>query len=170
MVDLPPRVRLVVLFGGRSAEHDISCISVRHVLDAVDPGRYEVVPVGISAGRSAGRRAGAGQDGQEVEGGPLRGEGCGGLVVGGRERRRGEATVAGDPATPWDANCMVPDDAARVVEMRERIMEHPDEPITTDVELSRHFSMSSSRYAPSMVLPAARTAISRTTRGATRCE
>jgi D-alanine-D-alanine ligase len=48
MVDLPPRVRLVVLFGGRSAEHDISCISARHVLDAVDPGRYEVVPIGIT--------------------------------------------------------------------------------------------------------------------------
>ena len=50
--DLPARVRLVVLFGGRSAEHDISCISARHVLQAVDPDRYDVVPVGITrAGR-----------------------------------------------------------------------------------------------------------------------
>ena len=45
---LPDRVRLVVLFGGRSAEHDISRISARHVLQAVDPTRYEVVPVGIT--------------------------------------------------------------------------------------------------------------------------
>jgi D-alanine-D-alanine ligase len=44
---LPPRIRLVVLFGGRSAEHDISCISASHVLAAIDPKRYEVVPVGI---------------------------------------------------------------------------------------------------------------------------
>lgn len=44
---LPPRIRLVVLFGGRSAEHDISCISASHVLAAVDPQRYEIVPVGI---------------------------------------------------------------------------------------------------------------------------
>jgi D-alanine-D-alanine ligase len=37
-----------VLFGGRSAEHDISCISASHVLRAVDPNRYEVVPVAIT--------------------------------------------------------------------------------------------------------------------------
>ncbi|MBC8484130.1 MAG: D-alanine--D-alanine ligase, partial [Actinobacteria bacterium] len=41
------RRRLVVLFGGRSAEHDVSCMSARHVLAAVDTGRYEVIPVGI---------------------------------------------------------------------------------------------------------------------------
>lgn len=45
---LPPRVRLIVLFGGRSAEHDISCISASHVLRAVDPERYEVIPVAIT--------------------------------------------------------------------------------------------------------------------------
>jgi D-alanine-D-alanine ligase len=38
---------LVVLFGGRSAEHDISCVSASHVLRAVDPDRYDVVPVAI---------------------------------------------------------------------------------------------------------------------------
>ncbi|MFZ4519929.1 MAG: D-alanine--D-alanine ligase family protein [Microthrixaceae bacterium] len=45
---LPPRVRLVVLFGGRSAEHDVSRVSAHHVLRAVDPARYDVVPVGIT--------------------------------------------------------------------------------------------------------------------------
>lgn len=45
---LPERIRLVVLFGGRSAEHDISRVSASHVLRAVDPQRYEVVPVGIT--------------------------------------------------------------------------------------------------------------------------
>ncbi|MDG2026102.1 MAG: D-alanine--D-alanine ligase [Acidimicrobiales bacterium] len=44
----PPRPRLVVLFGGRSAEHDVSCVSARHVLAAVDPARYDVEPVGIT--------------------------------------------------------------------------------------------------------------------------
>jgi D-alanine-D-alanine ligase len=43
-----PPTRLVVLFGGRSAEHDISCISARHVVSALDADRYEVVPVGIA--------------------------------------------------------------------------------------------------------------------------
>lgn len=42
------RIRLVVLFGGQSAEHDVSCVTARHVVAAVDPARYEVVPVGIT--------------------------------------------------------------------------------------------------------------------------
>jgi len=42
------RTRLVVLFGGRSAEHDVSCISARNVLAAVDPERYDIVPIGIT--------------------------------------------------------------------------------------------------------------------------
>src|SRR5436190_10511581 len=45
---LPDRVRLVVLFGGRSAEHDVSCTTAVHVLRAVDPTRYSIVPVGIT--------------------------------------------------------------------------------------------------------------------------
>ncbi len=42
------RQRLVVLFGGRSAEHDVSCVSARHVLAAVDAEKYDVIPVGIN--------------------------------------------------------------------------------------------------------------------------
>ena len=42
------KVRLVVLFGGRSAEHDVSCVSARHVLAAADPHKYVVEPVGIT--------------------------------------------------------------------------------------------------------------------------
>jgi D-alanine-D-alanine ligase len=43
-----PPSRVVVLYGGRSAEHDISCISARFVISELDPRRYEVVPVGIT--------------------------------------------------------------------------------------------------------------------------
>ena len=39
--------RVVILFGGRSAEHEISCISARSVLQALDRERYEPIPVGI---------------------------------------------------------------------------------------------------------------------------
>jgi len=46
----PTRTRLVVLFGGRSAEHEVSCTTAVSVLAAVDPARYEVVPVGITPG------------------------------------------------------------------------------------------------------------------------
>ena len=42
------RRRVAVLFGGRSAEHEISCISARSVIDVLDPGRNEVVPIGIT--------------------------------------------------------------------------------------------------------------------------
>ena len=42
------RLRVAVLFGGRSGEHEISCVSARHVAAAFDPERYEVIPVGIT--------------------------------------------------------------------------------------------------------------------------
>ena len=42
------RTRLVVLFGGQSAEHDVSRVTARHVLAAADPARYDLVPVGIA--------------------------------------------------------------------------------------------------------------------------
>ncbi|MCC6434451.1 MAG: D-alanine--D-alanine ligase [Acidimicrobiales bacterium] len=42
-----PRIKLVLLFGGRSAEHDVSRVTASHVMRAVDPARYELVPVAI---------------------------------------------------------------------------------------------------------------------------
>jgi D-alanine-D-alanine ligase len=36
------------VFGGRSAEHAISCVSAGSVIAALDPERYDVVPVGIA--------------------------------------------------------------------------------------------------------------------------
>ena len=45
--DVDGRVNLIVLFGGQSAEHDVSCVTATHVLRAVDQTRYRVTPVGI---------------------------------------------------------------------------------------------------------------------------
>ncbi|MGK5112132.1 MULTISPECIES: D-alanine--D-alanine ligase family protein [unclassified Geodermatophilus] len=42
------KLRVAVVFGGRSAEHPISCVSAGAVLAALDPDRYDVVPVGIT--------------------------------------------------------------------------------------------------------------------------
>jgi D-alanine-D-alanine ligase len=42
------RIRLVVLFGGQSAEHDVSCVTAKHVVDAADSRRYRLEPVGIT--------------------------------------------------------------------------------------------------------------------------
>ncbi len=43
------RPRIAVVFGGRSSEHAISCISAGSVIAALDPTRYEVIPIGIRA-------------------------------------------------------------------------------------------------------------------------
>lgn len=40
--------RIAVVFGGRSNEHAISCLTAGSVLAAIDPQRYDVVPVGIT--------------------------------------------------------------------------------------------------------------------------
>ncbi|HEX3589512.1 MAG TPA: D-alanine--D-alanine ligase family protein [Pseudonocardiaceae bacterium] len=40
--------RVAVVFGGRSTEHAISCLSAGSVLTNLDPERFEVVPVGIT--------------------------------------------------------------------------------------------------------------------------
>jgi D-alanine-D-alanine ligase len=40
--------RIAVVFGGRSSEHAISCVTAGSVLRAIDPQRYDVVPVGIT--------------------------------------------------------------------------------------------------------------------------
>src|SRR5271167_900257 len=42
------RLRVALLFGGRSAEHDVSVISAGNVFRALDPARYDTVPIGIT--------------------------------------------------------------------------------------------------------------------------
>ncbi|MCT7659219.1 D-alanine--D-alanine ligase family protein [Mycobacterium deserti] len=42
------RVRVAVVYGGRSSEHAISCVSAGSILRNLDPERFEVVPVGIT--------------------------------------------------------------------------------------------------------------------------
>lgn len=42
------RLRVALLFGGRSAEHDVSVLSAGNVFRALDPAHYEVVPIAIT--------------------------------------------------------------------------------------------------------------------------
>ena len=42
------KLRVGVLFGGRSGEHEISLRSALTVMSAMDPARYEIVPIGIA--------------------------------------------------------------------------------------------------------------------------
>ena len=43
-----PRTRVAVVFGGRSNEHSVSCVSAASVLANLDPERFEVLPIGIT--------------------------------------------------------------------------------------------------------------------------
>ncbi len=45
--DATLRRRLIVLFGGQSAEHDVSCVTAKHVLAAVRADQYDIEPIGI---------------------------------------------------------------------------------------------------------------------------
>jgi D-alanine-D-alanine ligase len=42
------KLRVGVLFGGRSGEHEVSLLSAASVLKAIDPKKYEVTPIGIT--------------------------------------------------------------------------------------------------------------------------
>jgi D-alanine-D-alanine ligase len=65
-----PRLRVAVVMGGRSSEHEVSLASARSVLDALDPARYEAVTIEIGRdGRwelGAGSLAELGRDGRSA--------------------------------------------------------------------------------------------------------
>ena len=42
------KIRVAVVFGGRSTEHAVSCASAGLVLSAIDRERYDVLPIGIA--------------------------------------------------------------------------------------------------------------------------
>ncbi|MFJ3034539.1 D-alanine--D-alanine ligase family protein [Curtobacterium pusillum] len=44
----PAPTTVAVLFGGRSSEHEISCVTAGGIMDVVDRSVYEIVPVGIT--------------------------------------------------------------------------------------------------------------------------
>jgi D-alanine-D-alanine ligase len=44
----PKKLRIGILFGGRSGEHEVSLLSAASVLKAIDQTKYEVIPIGIT--------------------------------------------------------------------------------------------------------------------------
>jgi D-alanine-D-alanine ligase len=50
MVELamPTALRVGLIFGGRSGEHEVSLLSAQGVMNAIDRSKYEVVPIGIT--------------------------------------------------------------------------------------------------------------------------
>ena len=45
---MPRRIRVAVIYGGRSSEHGVSVVSAGSVLAALDPQKYDVLPIGIT--------------------------------------------------------------------------------------------------------------------------
>ena len=62
------KIRVGVIFGGRSGEHEVSLASARSVMEAIDREKYEVVPIGIT---KAGRWIAAGDPMKALESGNL---------------------------------------------------------------------------------------------------
>jgi D-alanine-D-alanine ligase len=115
------KLRVGILFGGRSGEHEVSLLSAASVLNAIDKKKYEVVPIGITkdgrwlTAEHAERllKAGAGEGGAA----PNAGEGARAAQAGGTEAAH---LRAGDPeATPGAAvlaageSVVVPPEPAR---------------------------------------------------------
>src|SRR6202166_5170328 len=48
MITEKKKLRIGILFGGRSGEHEVSLISAASVIQALDPAKYEPVPIGIT--------------------------------------------------------------------------------------------------------------------------
>src|SRR6185369_17737191 len=45
---MPKKLRIGVIFGGRSGEHEVSIRSARSVIDAIDKSKYDVIPIAIT--------------------------------------------------------------------------------------------------------------------------
>lgn len=46
---IPKRIRIGIIFGGRSVEHEVSLVSAASVINTLDKEKYEVVPIGIAS-------------------------------------------------------------------------------------------------------------------------
>ena len=115
------KLRVGILFGGRSGEHEVSLLSAASILQAIDKDKYEVVPIGIT------------KDGRWLTAGDAENLLQGKLVLESRQLR------AGDPAnTP----------AAAVLARGESVVVPPEPvrrenglvPFQTDAALTRRAS------------------------------
>jgi D-alanine-D-alanine ligase len=91
------KLRVGVIFGGRSGEHEVSVASARAVMDALDASKYDIVPIGITR---EGRWL-AGADPHLLTGGAVdeTAQGVTAVAITGDPTRRG-LVAAGPAATP----------------------------------------------------------------------
>jgi len=86
------KLRVGILFGGRSGEHEVSLLSAASVFKAIDKSKYEVVPIGIT---KEGRWV-TSADAERLLAGKSAGEGI-------RSTQSQSTLRAGDPATTSSA-------------------------------------------------------------------
>jgi D-alanine-D-alanine ligase len=86
------KLRVGILFGGRSGEHEVSLLSAASILKAIDRKKFDVVPIGITKG---GRWLGAGDAHRLLE---SHGAGANALPLDGAGSKQGKKLRAGDPA------------------------------------------------------------------------
>jgi D-alanine-D-alanine ligase len=85
MKHMARKIRLGLVFGGRSAEHEVSLMSARSVLNAIDREKYDVTLIGITPqGKWIAR-------GSAAEGDPLK------ALASGDVTEMAEATLLGEP-------------------------------------------------------------------------
>jgi D-alanine-D-alanine ligase len=114
------KLRVGILFGGRSGEHEVSLLSAASVLNAIDKEKYEVVPIGIT------------KDGRWVTAEHAEDLLTGKLVLESRNLR------AGDPETTSPAAVLARGEA--VVVPPEPARRHGLVPFQTDAALTRRAS------------------------------
>jgi D-alanine-D-alanine ligase len=42
------KIKIGVIFGGRSGEHEVSLVSASSIIESLDKEKYEIIPIGIS--------------------------------------------------------------------------------------------------------------------------
>jgi D-alanine-D-alanine ligase len=42
------KIRVGLIYGGRSSEHEVSVLSANSVMQAINPEKYEIFPIGIT--------------------------------------------------------------------------------------------------------------------------
>lgn len=140
------RTRVAVVFGGRSSEHAISCVTAAGVMAAIDPERYEVVPVGITT------------DGRWVlaEGDPARWAITDGQLPSVDERASGGASLTlSQGLHSRELVTLTPDEVPRVLGQVDVVFPLLHGPFGEDGTLQGMLELSDTRYVGAGVLSSA---------------
>ena len=133
-------MRVAVVFGGHSGEHEVSCATAAGVIRALDPQRYDVVPVGITR---AGQWVLGPSDPAELEGGRVE-------ITGGAP-----AVLSGDEDGNTELLSAEPGEAPRSLGDVDVVLPLLHGPFGEDGTVQGMLEMAGARYVGSGVLASA---------------